>query len=404
LPRLSGTVLLVALCGASVAQGGAREIEAGVEDFWYRTAETALNRDNFLGLDQNENLLRGALSWKETRGAAKFVFKGFVERSSGADAKTTWTARQAYAQYGWGPGVQVRVGRQRLGWGSGFAWNPTNRLEPPKNPANTALEQEGSLAARLDIVPANWAGVILVAARGETGLGNLPFSGSASERNTGALRVRFLVKNTDLAFVVSGGERQPTLLGLDLGRDLGGVSIHAEAATYQGSEIAPPRPEQRFFRLATGLLWSRDTTSVTAEYFFNGEGYSDGATKTYLRSLDATYAAATNPVLPRAAQQAALARYGALAALPFSGGLGLRRHYLQASWTRSEIRGQWTTALRSVVGLSDGGVALTPGVVYAPRGDFTISLDGVILLGPGDSEYRLAPLRGALQARVKALF
>lgn len=402
--RVTGVVLVVLLCGSPVSWAGSRELEAGVEDFWYRTAETPLNRDNFLGLDENENLLRGSLSWKETQGAAKLVFKGFVERSSGLDAKTTWTARQAYAQYGWGPGVQVRLGKQRLAWGSGFAWNPTNRLEPPKNPANTSLEQEGSLAARLDIVPANWAGVILVAVRGETGAGDLPFAGSASERNTGALRARFLVKNTDLAAVVSGGERQPTLLGLDLGRDLGGVSVHAEAATYQGSEIAPSRSEQRFFRLSTGLLWSRDTTSVTAEYFFNGEGYSDAETKAYLAGLGATYAAATNPLLTPALQPDALARYGAAASVPFSGGLGLRRHYFHASWTRSEIRGKWTTALRGVVGLSDGGIALTPGVVYAPRGDFTISLDGVILLGPGDSEYRLAPLRGAIQARIKALF
>ncbi len=404
MPRVTSVVILAALCSAPASRAGSRELEAGVEDLWYRTAETPLNRDNILGLDENENLLRGSLSWKQTQGAAKLVFKGFVERSSGADARTTWTARQAYAQYGWGPGVQVRVGKQRLAWGSGFAWNPTNRLEPPKNPANTSLEQQGSLAARLDILPANWAGVILVAAHGETGAGDLPFSVSASERNTGALRARFLVKNTDLAAVVSGGERQPTLLGFDLGRDLGGISIHAEAATYQGSEIQPARPEERFFRLSSGLLWSRGTTSVTAEYFFNGEGYSAVQTRAYLGSLDAAYAAATNPLLPPAAQREALARYGVFASLPFSGGLGLRRHYLYAAWARSEIRGKWTTALRGVVGLSDGGVALTPGLVYAPRSAFTISLDGVILLGPSDSEYRLAPLRGAIQARVKALF
>ena len=33
-----------------------------------------------------------------------------------------------------------------------------------------------------------------------------------------------------------------------------------------------------------------------------------------------------------------------------------------------------------------------------------LSLDGVLLLGPQDSEYRLAPVHGALQARVKVLF
>jgi hypothetical protein len=56
------------------------------------------------------------------------------------------------------------------------------------------------------------------------------------------------------------------------------------------------------------------------------------------------------------------------------------------------------------VGLSDGGVGLTPGIGYAPRGNVTINLDGVLLLGPQDSEYRLAPVHGAVQARVKVLF
>ena len=86
------------------------------------------------------------------------------------------------------------------------------------------------------------------------------------------------------------------------------------------------------------------------------------------------------------------------------GGLGLRRHYLQSSWTRRRIRGEWTLSLRGVLGLSDGGAALTPGLAYSPRGDLTFSVDAVLLLGPERSEYRLAPFRAAVQARMRASF
>ena len=96
--------------------------------------------------------------------------------------------------------------------------------------------------------------------------------------------------------------------------------------------------------------------------------------------------------------------YLRLAAAPFTGGLGLRRHYAHASVSRGTASGVWTTALRAVVGLDDGGTALTPGVVWAPRGNLTVNLDGVVLLGPDDSEYRLSPFRGALQARMKVLW
>ena len=56
------------------------------------------------------------------------------------------------------------------------------------------------------------------------------------------------------------------------------------------------------------------------------------------------------------------------------------------------------------VGLSDGGVALTPGVGYSPAGNVTVQLDAVSLLGPRASEYRLAPARGSLQLRAKVMF
>src|SRR6185436_16088335 len=103
-------------------------------------------------------------------------------------------------------------------------------------------------------------------------------------------------------------------------------------------------------------------------------------------------------------RQQALALYAAAAVLPYAGGLGLRRHYLQAAWTRNASGGKWTLAARGTVGLSDGGVALTPGVAYAPRGNLTLNLDAILPAGSTASEYRLSPARAALQARLKVLF
>src|SRR4029453_1131828 len=182
------------------------------------------------------------------------------------------------------------------------------------------------------------------------------------------------------------------------------VSLHAEGSVYRGSEIPPARPDATFFRIAAGALRAAGETSLSLEYFYNGEGYDDRQMDAYLAGLDASFAASVDPRLPPAEQQRALQRYLAGAAIPYSGGLGLRRHYLQASWSRAHLRGDWTLTARALMGLSDGGVALTPGIGYAPRGNVTLSLDGVLLLGPAQSEYRLAPVHGAIQARVKVLF
>jgi hypothetical protein len=404
--RRTGVALAGLLLGR-VAGAGEREVEVGVESLYYRTAVTALNRDNVLGLDRDQDLLRGTFRYKEAIGDARLVVRGLVERRIGGPGdRTDWTLREAYAQHSWGEGLTLRVGKQRVAWGSGFAWNPTNRIEPPKNPLNTGLEQEGALAGRMDWIPTAWAGVILIGARGTTRVGDLPFDTAEARRATAAVRARFLARDTDVALVFSGGKGQRTLVGFDVGRDvLGGrVSAHAEGAFYRGAEIGPPRDERLFFRLAAGLLHLSGTTALSCEYFWNGEGYSDGELAAYLAGLDAAYARAADQRLPAPLRAQALGAYLGGVATPYSGGLGLRRHYLHAAWTRAEIRGQWTAALRGVVGLSDGGVALTPGLVFAPRGDVTLHLDAVVLLGPADAEYRLAPVRGAVQARAKVLF
>lgn len=398
--------LLLCLAFAAPLQAEAPEVELGVEDLYYRTAETPINRGNVLALDAGENLLRGGLNLKQSLGAARLVFRGFVERGgAGGSDVTRFRARQAYAQYGFGPGLQIRVGKQRVAWGSGFAWNPTNRLEPAKNPLNTGLEQQGAWAARLDLIPNAWAGLILVAAQGRTSVGDLPFEIRESERTTGALRARFLFRDTDLAVVYLGGRNQKTLVGFDVTRDVfGRVSLHAEGAFHRGSEIDPGRQDETFLRLATGALHASGSTTASLEYFFNGEGQTAAANQGYLAALEGAWAASADARLPVASRQEALRRYLGLASLPFAGGLGLRRHYLQASWTRSQAAGEWAVALRAAVGLGDGGVALTPGFSWSPRPDASLGLDGVLLLGPRDSEYRLAPVKAALQARVKVVF
>jgi hypothetical protein len=395
------------LLGSRPAFAQPRQLELGVEGFGYQTRASPVNRDDVAGLDRYPGLARLALGWKESHGGFKAVFRGYVERTWGRrEDDTSWVVRQGYAQWWRGEAFGLRLGKQRIAWGSGLAWNPTNRLEPPKNALNPSLEQEGALAARLDWAPWAWLSFVAVAATTDAQPRDLPVAAGESEaRRTLALRTRFLVRDADLALVFSAGKNQQPLLGLDLGRDLAGVAtLHLEAAVYEGAEMFPPREGQTFLRLVAGALRTSGDSALALEYFYNGEGYSDAGVEAWLVGLDRSWTAATNPALPPALQQQALAAYAAGASIPYAWGLGLRRNYLHASWARSGAASTWTGALRLVVGLDDGGLALTPGVGYAPRGNLTLNLDAVLLLGPGTSEYGLAPVKGALQGRVRLLF
>jgi hypothetical protein len=143
---------------------------------------------------------------------------------------------------------------------------------------------------------------------------------------------------------------------------------------------------------------------VALEYFYNGEGYTGRDVAAYLAELLAAAARAADPALPPSVRAGARDGYLSGALLPYSGGLGLRRQYLFGSFSRGEIRGEWTLVARAVLGLADGGVALTPGVAWAPRPDLSLNVDAVLLLGKHTSEFRLAPLRSAVQARLKLQF
>ena len=225
-----------------------REIEVGLENFYYRTAETPLNRGNVLRLDPSEDLLRGdaAAGRRAVATTCAWWSAATCERALGGRSDTTdWTLRQAYVQYGGASTSPACAwGKQRIAWGSGFAWNPTNRIERAQEPLQLRLEQEGSLAARVDWFPSSWAGVILVAARSETERADLPFAVRAPRRRTaGRCAAASSCKDTDLALVALGrAATQRTLVGLDVGaRPWAAVTVHAEAAVYRGAEMAPPR-------------------------------------------------------------------------------------------------------------------------------------------------------------------
>jgi hypothetical protein len=404
--RQAWLLVVVLLAAAAPARAGSRPVELGFEGFGYRTGSSPLNRDNLLELDRDEGLLRAVLNWRESHGGARLVFRGFAEQRLGNDSGIDWRAREAYGQYGWGETFSLRAGKQRVAWGSGFVWNPTNRMEPPKNPFNTSLEQEGTWAVRADWIPTPRAGVIVLAARSETGASELSLPAVEVKRRGAAVRARVLVKETDVAAVFSGGGTQPTLFGLDVARVLpAGISAHVEAALYRGAELPPAREDQTFLRVSAGALRTfGERTSVAVEYFFNGEGYDDAEAAAYLAGLDQAYDRSLDPALSPDARTAARSAYVAAASAPYTGGLGLRRHYLHASWSRRSPGERWTTTVRGLFGLSDGAVAFTPGVSFAARDDLTFTVDVVILGGPDGSEYRMTPFRGSLQARMKLHF
>jgi hypothetical protein len=404
--RRAGIVPLLALLLGSGQEAFADAFELGLENYLYRSSSTPLNRGNIFGLEPTENLFRLTGAGRKAFGSFAFKASAYVERQTGKNDATRVTFRQAFAEYKTESGFLVRLGRQRTAWGSGFVWNPTDRIEPPKSPANPGNERPGIDAARLDTSPTDWASLTLVAGRANVTLTDLPGS-LARETDpewTGAVRARLLVRDTDIALTYLAGTKQRGLLGLDLGRTWGAIALHAESAVYRGSEIDRARSEESFLRVSAGALWSPGDSTFSVEYFFNGEGMDDAQFLAYTERLERNLAIANDPGLPAPVRAAAFAAWNLDAAIPFGGNLGLRRHYASIAFTRREVATDLAFNLRTVIGLSDGGLIATPGLAYAPSRNVQMSLDLVLLFGPEDAEYKLAPIKRALQARLKYSF
>ena len=384
----------------------ADDYEIGLENFLYRSKSTLLNRDNVFGLDPTENLFRLTASGRKTFGKFAAKASAYVERQSGRTNETNLTFRQAFVEYKTDDGFLLRAGKQKIGWGSGLVWNPTARLEPPKSPANPGAEQPGIDAVRMDISPADWASITMVAGRAQANLTDLPgsLSREVDPQWSGALRARLLVNDTDISLTYLGGTDREGLFGLDLGRTWGPVALHAESAWYRGSEIDAVRADDTFFRVAAGALWTPGNSSVSVEYFWNGEGMKGSQFDAYTTRLDRNLSTARDPRVPEPARNAAFAAWSIDAAIPFGSNLGLRRHYASVVFTRQDVATDLDFNLRAVSGLSDRGLILTPGLAYAPTGNVQMSLDIVLLFGPDTAEYKLAPIKRAFQARLKYSF
>ena len=404
--RRAKAAILLALALVSAARASADDYELGVENYLYRSDSSLLNRGNIFGLEPTENLFRLTGVGRKAFGNFAIKASAYLERQTGKNDETRVTFRQAFAEYKTASGFLLRVGRQKTAWGSGFVWNPTDRIEPPKSPANPANERPGIDAARLDTSPTDWASLTLVAGRAKVTLTDLP--GALAQKTdpewTGAVRARLLVRNTDLALTWLAGTKQRGLAGVDLGRTWGAVALHAENALYRGSEIDPARSEEWFLRVSSGALWSPGDSTLSFEYFFNGEGMNDEQFRAYTRRLERNLDTANDPGVPPPLRAAAFAAWNLDAAIPFGGNLGLRRHYASVAFTRREVATDLSASLRTVIGLSDRGLIVTPGLAYAPTRNVQMSLDLVLLFGPEDAEYKLAPIKRALQARLKYSF
>jgi hypothetical protein len=141
-----------------------------------------------------------------TLGLLDFTFQdsNVLDHLAGAKAETlSFLVNELYSDLSFGDLLYLRLGKQRLKWGAGYVFNPSDPVNPPKDPTAMRAVREGVTALKLELITKSISFMsfgVLYDAVGQTGLGSkvstsaipgtdLSLSGywSRSESWTGAL-------------------------------------------------------------------------------------------------------------------------------------------------------------------------------------------------------------------------
>jgi len=370
---------------------------------------------------------------------------------------------EAYASAYLGENARLTLGKKRIVWGPGFAQNPTDLLNPPKDPTDPTFQRTGSWLGWLEFPFERWTLSLVGAAKTLRQYGGIPSSllyypdhPTIEAQRTPALddrddqphyalaaRLYLLWNDTDInlfygrTHLYNDRFTDKDRWGLSLSRVWGEWELHVEALAQTGSARLYANPAcvgsvldlgacvqsgtapAAYDRLTSTdfnprvLVGARQTLEnnglLSLEYYYVGDGYDDGQFRDYVSLLrQAIKAGAAATGMGQA--------FGAPAADPASPQKfsfdPLRRHYAFVTWQQPQVADDFTLSTTLILNLHDLSGQLVPGVAWSAQQWLTLSaalfvgLPGVGELGADVggrryTEYGMLPsdLRGFVSAR-----
>lgn len=343
------------------------------------------------------------------------------------------------------------LGRKRVVWGSGFAWNPADLLNPRKDPTDPSLQRAGAWMARLEApferftLTALWAPKVV---RTDSGLPSrfLVEPGAREAQQLFAARAYALVAQADVNLYwfwsnrYSDGLPHSHRFAASFSRYfLTDYELHVEALLQRGRDtpIVDARclptgfslqalqdcqvagtpvvtrtglsdPGAFYARVIAGTRYTfKDESLLSVEYYFNGPGLDarQWADRQRLLGLAPTiWQVARSQGLALSAADlagAAPADPGAPLRLDFQ---PLRRHYLFLVFQKPRIADDFTVTATTVVGLEDPSVLFAPSLSWSAREWLTLGLFAYLPLGAAESEYGSLPFRFRALVEARAFF
>lgn len=357
---------------------------------------------------------------------------------------------ELYVSHDLVPALTLLVGKKRVVWGSGFAYNPTDLLNPKKDPTDPNQQRAGTYMARVEVPLERFTFTVLASPAVLKETSGLPSRFLVDEGDEAhylvAARAYALWFDSDLNLMGFFGNRyadpfrDKPRLGLSFSRNFFvDYEAHFEGLLQTGSsrqlvsgECVDDRPsavrcilagtpvvEAR--RLADSRLYPKvlvggrrqfgDDAMLSVEYLYRADGYSKEELTDALKLLQLAKEARLGALGPVA--QFAVSQVDP-SALRFSFE-PFTRHTLFASFQKSRIRDDFSLGLTLLASLSDWSGMLVPQAGWSVKEWLSLTLTGMVpfagpqalaLTLPRDGgrvwEYSLVPFRyqAFLEARL----
>ncbi|MDP2315790.1 MAG: hypothetical protein Q8P41_23030 [Pseudomonadota bacterium] len=275
--------------------------------------DVTLSSPNFLDLfvDARPNdRVRGYVQGRLTQNLA--VQAGDTDVYGTTVAPTKVLLDQMWLNFDVGRKVFITVGRQRVKWGAGRFWNPTDFLQPSRLDPLAFFDERTGVGLVKVHVPIERTGTNLYAFADIEGA-------DAIDQVGAAWRLEQVVGTTEVALSGSVGKDRPTRLGAQVSTAVWILDLKAEAAIthgltttfYRGGfdwgpldddgaasflTIETPesytREDEWIPQVVAGLEFpirysDEDSVTIGAEYFYNDAGYDDASLYPWLVFNDA---------------------------------------------------------------------------------------------------------------------
>lgn len=360
---------------------------------------SALYRLRLYGLEASETLTEQHLKALLNASYEKSIVRAVVQTNTDVvKSLAGWSHRtslfQALVSVQPSLSFNLNVGKMRLRWGKGYAWNPVAFMDRPKNPNDPELALEGFVMASMDYVK-SFPGKLKTIAITPAVLPvyenvNSTF-GEPGRWNLGG-KVYLLLYDTDIDLMFSAGGSRPNRYGFDVSRNIASnFELHGEFAYIpdfnkvivdRDGELGQFTSPVTNYLVGMRYLTSFNTTSIV-EFFHNGGGYRSSEMGEFYGHIDHVYesylATGDDSPLKRLAR-AASPTYNTFAPM---------RDYLYIRISQKE---PWNIlyfipAFTSIVNLNDKSYTLNPEALYRPTTNLELRGKVSVLLGGRGSEF-----------------